>query len=57
MLAKWTELLPLFVVKYLAKKYCERTLYYYEGKVLRVVAVARPDVLIKINPERNYDNY
>lgn len=57
MLAKWTELLPLFVVKYLAKKYCERTLYYYEANVPRVVAIARPDVLIKINPERNYDNY
>lgn len=49
MLAKWTELLPLFVVRYLAKKYCERTLYYYEGKVPRVVAIARPNVLIKID--------
>ena len=49
MLAKWTELLPLIVVRYLAKKYCERMPYYYEGKVLRVVAVARPDVLIKID--------
>lgn len=49
MLAKWTELLPLFMVRYLAKKYCERMPYYYEGKVPRVVAIARADVLIKID--------
>ena len=52
MLAKWTELLPLFVVRYLAKKYCERYDYYYEGRVQRLVAIARPDVLIKIDTRK-----
>lgn len=52
MLAKWTELLPVFVVRYLAKKYCERFIYYYEGRVPRIFACARPDVFIKIDERK-----
>jgi hypothetical protein len=48
MLGKWTEILPLFIVRILAKRYCERVSYSYEGRVLRMCATARPDVLIKI---------
>jgi hypothetical protein len=48
MLAKWTEILPLFVIRFLAKRLCERVTYSYEGKIERVCATARPDVLIKI---------
>lgn len=49
MLHKWTEILPLFIVRYLAKKYCERFPYYYEGRVERIFAQVRPDVFIKID--------
>ncbi len=49
MLAKWTEILPVFVVRWLAKKYCERVPYAYEGRVERKMAVARPDVLFKVD--------
>ena len=48
MLAKWTEVLPVFVVRWMARRYCERVPYAYEGREQRMVAVARPDVLIKI---------
>lgn len=48
MLSKWTEILPLFIVRILAKKYCERVSYSYEGRVHRVVVTVRPDVLIKV---------
>lgn len=48
MLSKWTELLPLFIVRWLAHRYCERVTYSYEGRIERVVATARPDVLIKL---------
>jgi hypothetical protein len=48
MLGKWTEILPLFIVRILAKRYCERVSYSYEGRVERICATARPDVLIKI---------
>lgn len=47
MLAKWTELLPLFAVRWLALRMCERVPMSREGND-RVVAVARPDVYIKI---------
>lgn len=39
MLAAWTEILPLFVVKWLARRHCD---------VVRGFAVARPDVLVKL---------
>jgi|GEM_PF-1502282 len=48
MLSKWTEILPLFIIRILAKRYCERVPYAYEGRIHRMVATARPDVLIKI---------
>lgn len=48
MLAKWTEILPLMVIRWLAKRHCERVPYYYEGRVQFKVAIARPDVLIKL---------
>lgn len=31
MLNKFTELLPLFIVRWLAVRYCERIPYAYEG--------------------------
>lgn len=48
MLHKWTEILPLFVVRWLALRHCERFNYKYEGRVDRVFAAARPDVLFKV---------
>ena len=48
MLSKWCELLPLFVVRWLAVRYCGRVGYAYEGRVERTFAVARPDVLVKL---------
>ena len=49
MLAAWTEILPLFVVRWLALRKCER----YTLARGAVVAGARPDVLfyIKGGPE------
>jgi hypothetical protein len=47
MLAAWTEILPLFVVRWLAIKHCERVHIDREGKD-RLCAVARPDVFIRI---------
>jgi hypothetical protein len=54
MLAWWTELMPLFVVRWLALRYCERVPFERGGNA-RTAAVARPDVLVrlpapKINP-------
>jgi hypothetical protein len=49
MLAAWTEILPLFVVRWLAIKHCERVHIDREGKD-RLCAVARPDVLIRMTP-------
>jgi hypothetical protein len=50
MLAKWTVILPVFVVKWLAKRYCQRVDYYYDkrGERTRTFATAYPDVLIKL---------
>jgi hypothetical protein len=48
MLSKWTEILPLFIVRILAKRYCERVPYFYESRVERILATARPDVFFKI---------
>ncbi|HET6890520.1 MAG TPA: hypothetical protein VFH31_05410 [Pyrinomonadaceae bacterium] len=47
MLAKWTEILPLFVVRWLARRMCERVQISREGKT-RLAATARPDVLIRV---------
>lgn len=47
MLAKWVEILPLFIVRWLALRYCERVLAFREDHS-RILAVARPDVYIKV---------
>lgn len=47
MLAKWTEILPLFVIRWLALRGCERVIAFRDGNN-RVFAIARPDVLIKV---------
>lgn len=46
MLAKWTEILPLFVVRWLALRKCER-MHFRAVPELKVV-MARPDVLFKL---------
>lgn len=43
MLAWWTELLPLFVVRWLAMRYCEHVTAYPH-----VCKTARPDVLLVV---------
>lgn len=43
MLARWTELLPVFVVRWMAIKLCERVIVFRKTHE-RVVAVARPGV-------------
>lgn len=47
MLSKWVEVLPLFIVRWLALRLCERMLVFREGKE-RVVALARPDVMVRV---------
>jgi hypothetical protein len=47
MLSKWTEVLPLFVVRWLAVRICERGFIFREENE-RIVAFARPDVMFKI---------
>ena len=49
MLAKWTEILPLFVVRWMALRWCERVELQREGNS-RVAAVARPDIYVKLPP-------
>ena len=48
MLSSWTEIFPLFIIRILAKRYCERVSYSYEGKIQRLCATARPDILVKV---------
>lgn len=45
MLAAWTEILPVFVVRWLSKLHCERV---NQGGV--VLRTARPDVFFKDAP-------
>ena len=47
MLASWTEILPLFVIRWLAVHGCERVIAFREGQD-RLFAIARPDVLIRV---------
>lgn len=54
MLARWTEILPLFVVRWLALRMCERVSFQREG-AHRWAAVARPDVLVKL-PVKQQDS-
>ena len=45
LLAAWTEILPLFVVRWLARRYCERISI--DSKTRKqCLATARPDVLV-----------
>ncbi len=46
MLGQWTELLPLFMVRYLAKRYAEKIPI--DSRTNTVAAQARPDVLIVV---------
>lgn len=47
MLAWWTEILPLFIVRWLALRYCER-LPMERERCPRMVALARTDVYILV---------
>lgn len=46
MLATWTEVLPLFVIRWLARRHCERVMI---GGNRTTYCVARPDVLVQEN--------
>lgn len=48
MLSIWVEILPLFLVRWLALRLCMRVSINREGNT-HWVAVARPDVLIKLH--------
>lgn len=50
MLAAWTEILPLFIVRWIALRHCER-FRFRDSPELRVV-MARPDVLFKLPAAR-----
>ena len=51
MLSVWAEILPLFVVKWLARRYCG-VVQYSAAETEREFVIARPDVLVKIkNPD------
>jgi len=45
----WTEILPLFVVRWLALRYCER--FHFKTSPELLVAMPRPDVLVKLPPK------
>lgn len=47
MLSKWTEILPVFIVRWLALRYCERVPFEREGNA-RTAALARPDILVRV---------
>lgn len=47
MLAAWAEILPLFVVKWLARRHCEMVIVKH-GKNAPTYVTARPDVLVKM---------
>lgn len=49
MLAKWVNVLPLFVVRRLALRYCERFPWYYEGRVKRTFVCALSDCYFKVS--------
>lgn len=48
MLAKWANVLPVFVVRWLALRHCERFPWYYEGRVKRMFVCALPDCYFKV---------
>ena len=56
MLSKWTEILPLFIIRWLALKYCEAVPMQRENNS-RMVVTARPDVYIKIETNKQAELY
>jgi hypothetical protein len=51
MLGAWIEIVPLFIVRWLALRYCERVPMQREGHT-RTVATARPGVyIVAIHPQ------
>ena len=51
MLHAWTEILPLFIVRWLALRYSERVPM-QRGTNPRTVAIARGDVYIRLKEEQ-----
>lgn len=49
MMRAWINILPLFIVRYLAIRYGERFDYRYEGRIQRVFAQATKDCFFKID--------
>lgn len=47
MLGKWTELLPVFIVRWLALRKCER-MFIKSAPPAVVVVMARPDILVRV---------
>lgn len=47
MLARWTELLPLFIVRWMARRWCERP----ELAEVQTFAMPRPGVLVIVKKE------
>jgi hypothetical protein len=52
MMRPWVNVLPLFVVRWLARRYGERFDYRYEGRVRRTFAQATEDCFFKIDGDR-----
>lgn len=55
MLSAWTELLPLFVVRWLARRYCERVTTSHTDLPALVFATARPDTLVIVQRKEATD--
>lgn len=52
MLARWTEILPLFMIRWFALQGCERVIGFREWDA-SVFAIARPDILVRIPQQSN----
>lgn len=46
-MGRWTIILPMFFVRWFAKRHCQRTMFTVNG-VHYTYAMARPDVLILV---------
>ena len=46
MLKKWAEILPLFIVRWLALRHCKRLQFKASPEL--IVVMPRPDVLVKV---------
>ncbi|HEF4835494.1 TPA: hypothetical protein SAO52_000171 [Burkholderia vietnamiensis] len=49
MMRSWVNILPLFIVRWLAIRYGARLDYRYEGRVPRIFAQATKDCFFKID--------